>query len=798
MAAERRQQASIRTVRSPNLRESLMVSPLSGVLGSYPLGELLGTVMDKPTDASRLGVAASADSSPAPIVLSSGLGALGRSAFQDSVAGLIASVVLIANIVSFGALMFPGQLNVGIPVAIWAMLIGSAAGGIWIALATSLPPLATGIDSPTGTVLVLLSAMAGGRILAAGGSPEAAVQGVMLVFTAATFVCGALLYGLGAFRLGSYFRFVPSSVVAGFLVATGCFLVSGGVRMTTGKQFTFDALFAPWSASDVMKLAVAAGTLAILLAVRRWLKSALAMPAMLIALWLGAIALLHQLGLSAPEHGWYFHSLGTLVWWSPLAALHTTPLTWPMLTRLIPEIFVTTVVALISLVTKVSSIEAARQASADLDRELRSHGIASLIAAPLGGITGSLQFGTTRLLEYAGGKRMSGVACALVLGFVGVANFDLPGLVPIPLLAGLVFYLGYNFITDALARPYRQRAWLDIALAIIIAFVCVQYGYLTGVLAGLVCACMIFTMSYARLGVVRRHATRALVSSHVVRSTECADYLRENGDAIQIYWLSGYIFFGSSESVFEKIRADIEGSPPRRVSHVILDFEQVPGSDSSALLSLVKLRNLCAGQGATLIFCSLSAAGRTVLERGGFFTGKNPSRAFADLQTALSWCEDQVLTKSGIVIDSSTAGFESWLHQRLGPAISPPDLVAYLERKDVAGPQVIYREGAPADTIDLVAAGILNVDVATENGGSKQVRRLATHTVVGEMGFFRRSVRSATVSSDGPAVLFTLTRSGMERMRRERPDLASAFDDFIVRTLADRLDATNRELATLE
>ena len=753
--------------------------------------------MQKPAEATPTSLEASANSPVAVPRSTWGLRAIGGNAIQDSIAGLIVSIILIANIVSFGALMFPGQLNGGIPVAIWAMLIGSAVGGIWIALATSLAPLATAIDSPTGTVLVLLSAMAGGRIMAAGGSPEAAIQGVMLIFTAATFVCGAFLYGLGTFRLGSYFRFVPTSVVGGFLVATGCFLISGGIRMTTGRALTLDVLSVPWTAAETIKLVSAVGMLAVLLAVRQWIKSALAMPVTLIALWLCAAALLRLLDLSGAQQGWYFHSLGRLTWWSPFAVLHTSRLTWPMLTRLIPEIFVTAIVALISLVTKVSSLESARQASADLDCELRAHGIASLLAAPLGGIAGSLQVGTSRLLEHVGGKRMSGVACALIMGLVGMANFDLPGLVPIPLVGGLVFYLGYSFIVDALGRPYRQRAWLDLAFAIIIAIVCLQYGYLTGVLAGLVCACMLFTMSYARLGVVRRHATRSQVSSYVVRSSESSDFLRQHGDAIQLYWLSGYIFFGSSEGVFEKIRADIEASAPYSVKYVILDFGLVSGSDSSALLSLGKLRSLCGRHGAMLVFCSLSPAGRAVLERGGFFSGKNHCRAFADLQTTLAWCEDQVLSKSGIVVDPSPAGFELWLKRRIGFAVSPQELIAYLERKEIARSEIIYREGEQADTVDLVAAGNLNVDIATGNGGTRRVRRLTTHTVVGEMGFFRRSVRSATVSSDGPAVLFTLTRNNMERMRRERSDLASAFDDFIMRTLADRLDATNREVVSL-
>jgi len=79
-----------------------------------------------------------------------------RHAVKDAAAGVVASIVLVANIVSFAALMFPGHLAAGVPVAIWAMLVGSCIGGVCIALCTSISPLATGIDSPTGAVLVSL------------------------------------------------------------------------------------------------------------------------------------------------------------------------------------------------------------------------------------------------------------------------------------------------------------------------------------------------------------------------------------------------------------------------------------------------------------------------------------------------------------------------------------------------------------------------------------------------------------------------------------------------------------------
>ncbi|HEU5464793.1 MAG TPA: cyclic nucleotide-binding domain-containing protein [Candidatus Binatia bacterium] len=172
-------------------------------------------------------------------------------------------------------------------------------------------------------------------------------------------------------------------------------------------------------------------------------------------------------------------------------------------------------------------------------------------------------------------------------------------------------------------------------------------------------------------------------------------------------------------------------------------------------------------------------------------------QAFADLNLALAWCEDRLLRAANLQQNAGLAGFEPWLQQQLGPLVRAADLVCYLERKDTDGSQVLYRQGEPADTIDLVAAGNLAVDITNSEGQSLRVRRITTHTVVGEMGFFRHAARSATVSSDGPATLFTLTRGNFERMRRERPDLASAFDDFILRILADRIDFANQALESL-
>lgn len=715
----------------------------------------------------------------------------GNQLLRDSLAGLVASIVLLANIVSFAALMFPGALAAGASSAIWAMLIGSSVSGVWIAWKTSVPPLAIGMDSPTGAALVLLAAGCGQAVLASGGSSQAAVLSTLLLFTAATLVTGLLLLGLGLARWGAYLRFVPFFVVAGFLGATGGLLISGGVRMTTGQ--TLANLHAAWTWQMGAKLGCAVAVLAVLLVLRSRVKSALALPLALLAMTVSANIALKLLDLDDPALGWFLPSLGALQPWFPAAALQSAPMPLSMAMGFVPELVAVAIVALVSLVTKTSSLEVARKTAGDIDTELRAHGAATLAVVPLGGITSSMQMGTSRLLENAGGAtRGSGVACACVLGVVGLGSFDLPALIPLPIAAGLVFQLGWGFLVEAFAKPLAQRAWLNLLLAAAIAAACVRFGYLTGVLGGVVAACLLFAASYARVGAVRHHLSRAQFAGNVSRTEVAARHLSVHGDSIQLYWLSGYLFFGSSEGVFERVRGDIQSRPPGTVSHVILDFGGVTAADASAPISLSKLRNFCNKQGVSLLLSAMTAEVHRDMQRDGLFAGKNPPVYFDELHTALAQAEDLMLTAAGISAADDAAGLDLWLQEQLGPAVKAADFVGFLEPHSIVAGGVLCQQGEPSDAIYLVAVGRLAISMEGSGGQVQRLSTICTHTVVGEMGFIRGIARSSTVSSEVPATVFTLTRERFERMRAERPDLASAFYEFLLRTLADRMEFSER------
>jgi SulP family sulfate permease len=379
---------------------------------------------------------------------------------------------------------------------------------------------------------------------------------------------------------------------------------------------------------------------------------------------------------------------------------------------------------------------------------------------------------------------------------VALFNIDVQAYVPTVVIGGLVLFLGTTFLVEALARPLAQRAWLDVAFSILIAVMCVRYGFLTGIVIGIIAACLMFAFNYARIGVVRRHATRAQFASNVDRAEGDTRHLRDHGGAVQIYWLSGFIFFGSADRAFERIRGDIDASGLGRDGFIVLDFRGVPGADSSAVLSLLKLRNFCDKRGISVVCCALAAHSRAALEARGLFGDKRRHKLFDDLDAGLAYCEDIMLARAAPRAHG-TETFSQWLSRQLGLPDGDAGLLAYLEKSTFDAPQNLYREGESANSIELVAGGSLVVHVAGQRGQDLCIRRFATHTVVGEMGFFRRGVRSASISTDGPTTLYTLTRTRFEAMRAERPDLALAFDDFIIRTLADRLEFANRTVDAL-
>jgi SulP family sulfate permease len=194
------------------------------------------------------------------------------------------------------------------------------------------------------------------------------------------------------------------------------------------------------------------------------------------------------------------------------------------------EIGVVCGVTAISLLLEISSLEVARKKTTDLDKELRINGIANMLSSIVGEFSGSLSMEGSLLLDEAGAlTRWSGLFTALTFAIVLFAGVDIGSVVPKAILGGMLTYLGVMILSEPLRSV--QRSWTDSALATAMMLAIMNFRYLEGIALGVIGACLMFALSYSRIGLVRRHLTRQEFSSNVERAPEQSRLLRREANA---------------------------------------------------------------------------------------------------------------------------------------------------------------------------------------------------------------------------------------------------------------------------
>jgi SulP family sulfate permease len=198
----------------------------------------------------------------------------------------------------------------------------------------------------------------------------------------------------------------------------------------------------------------------------------------------------------------------------------------------------------------------------------------------------------------------------------------------------------------------------------------------------------------------------------------------------------------------------------------------------------------------TLGFSGLSDIMRASFEKADFFGTDRPHQLFTSRNEAVEWCEDMLLLYHEVGA-ASTHSFESWLQSEFGENLEFEKIAPYMQRQDLDNGEFLFRQGEPSDSLVLQASGSVAITIIDEHGRPIRLRRMIGHTVVGEMGFYRRVPRTASVVAEGPTVIYRLTREAFDRMQAENPTAAAAFHKLIIRLLSDRLEFANREISAL-
>src|SRR5262249_24513207 len=233
-----------------------------------------------------------------------------------------------------------------------------------------------------------------------------------------------------------------------------------------------------------------------------------------------------------------------------------------------------------------------------------------------------------------------------------------------------------------------------------------------------------------------------------------------------------------------RIRQSIETQISKPVRYVMLDFTAVTGIDSSAIASLLKLKNFCEKRGVTLVYCGLVDQLYARVLGARLFGPGTRHTAFPTRMEGLNWIEEHLLEQiaSGKQ-QSDSVTFDQWLQRELDCVVQPELIATYFVREEYGGGEILYRQSDPAHSIDFVVTGSLVLMLVHKGGDVRRIRLSTRQTVVGEMGFFRRVPRAITVCAEGPTVIFRLSHERWERLRHEHPEICEALLIFIVRTL---------------
>ena len=727
-----------------------------------------------------------------------------KSWLPDLFSGTISGALTVTHSIAMAALVFSGELSPYLPTGIGMALSGAFLVGAIVALKASFPLMIAGPQS-TSSVIIALSASALAAGLSAEGSFDKIFPTVFVFIVLISLMVGLFLFTLGRFHLGTLIRFVPYPVVGGFLAGTGWLLCAGSIRFMTGEALSLEKIPRLFQSDSIVLWLPGLIIAFVLLVTSRLYKGVLVLPSVLLAavvlfylaLWISDISLA-QAGLRgmllrppfAEEGFWRSIHLPTLI-----------DVDWQLLAGQAVSVMTIMLVVAVSLLLNATGLELMTASDIDLDQELRAAGIGN-IAAGLGcGLMGYQFLGYSVLNSNAGARsRIAGLlsaafcAATLLLGAPALTYF------PKPVVGGLLLFLGFSFLIEWLYVGWTKLQRLDYLLVVTILFFIVTVGFLEGVGIGVLIAVILFAVNYSRVDVIKHALSGETHRSNVERTGRQRGLLQEKGRQIFILRLQGFLFFGSANTLLERVRQKMDVHEPEEepVRYVVLDFQLVNGLDSSAVLSFMKMKQLARAKGIPLVFTNTLANVHGQLERAGIFEdGDSVCHTFPDLDRGVEWCENEILRRQ----DATTVGPHSF-SLLLGEIFPEQEdhgrrFVAYLEELDVPAGQFLFRQGQSAENLYFIESGELSALLESNSGESIRLRSMGTGTIVGEMGLYVDAPRSASVRAEQPSKLYRLSSEKLKEMQERDPEVASAFHCFVVRSLAGRLDQKTKEVEVL-
>lgn len=706
-------------------------------------------------------------------------------------AGLVAGIIHIVILVSFAALIFSGRLSGFVSRGIGFILIGNVLALIVTNLFSSYRgTLSIAQDAPVTIMAVIAVGLM--RTRNAGIPSQDVFLTLSITMATSALLTGLVFFLLGAFRVGALIRYLPYPVIGGFLAGTGWLLVIGGIGTMSGGGGGLGSLSVLVQSSQLSRWLPGVVFAFIMLAVVNRYHQSLVLPGLILGSGVLFFIISGIAGVSPNQllaRGWLLGPFPAGSLWQPFNPQEFSLVRWGDILAQAGSLFTIVLVSTVSFLLNISGIEIATQHDLHLDRELKVAGIGNLLSGVVGGSVNYPTLATTALNHRLGrDSRVTGWVVLFLYGLILFFGATLLNYVPKMVLGGLLVFLGLSFLWEWVVQAYTRFPFREYVIIPIILVVIAVFGYLPGVALGLLTAIALFVMSYSRINVIKYSLTGKEFHSRVTRPVELVRCLQQYGESILIYQLQGYIFFGTANHLLDRIRQHLEKHESGAgLEFFILDFGQVTGLDSTAMLSFERMRQFSKQHAIALLFSSVSPKMLKTFEQAGFQQHGQNVCIYPDLDHAVQWAEDLILDTKFSGMQAGSVPLVTSLGQILPDSTHLQALLNYFERQDLAAGTYLIHQGDQPDDIFFIESGQVTAQLEYPGKDPIRLETMQGGRMVGELGFYLGIPRTAAVITDQPSVVYKLSRDALRSIEAEDSISSSVFHKLLATLLAERV-----------
>ncbi|XJZ27961.1 SulP family inorganic anion transporter [Bacillota bacterium Lsc_1132] len=321
---------------------------------------------------------------------------------------------------------------------------------------------------------------------------------------AATILTGVIQIIMGALKLGRLMKFVPRSVMTGFVNALAILIFSAQLVQFKG---------ATWQ-----MYAMVAGALAIIYILPRFTK---AVPSPLVA-----IMVITAISIFTGSDVRTVGDMGELTAKLPVFLIPDIPFNFETLQIIFPYSLSIAVVGLVETLLTASIVDDLTDTDSDQNMEARGQGIANIVSGLFGGMAGCAMIGQSVINVKSGGRgRLSTFVAGAFLLTLIVSLQGLLVQIPMAALVGVMFMVSIGTFDWSSLKSLKKVPFTDTIVMIATVITVVKTDNLSmGVLVGVILSAIFFASKISKVSVTS---------------------LSAKGAHKKVYHVSGQLFFAS-------------------------------------------------------------------------------------------------------------------------------------------------------------------------------------------------------------------------------------------------------------